>query len=52
MDPITLNLILMIALAVSEGLSMIPTIKSNGIFQLLYDVLHTLAGKAPPPANT
>lgn len=38
-------LVLSIALGVSEVLGMIPGIKSNGIFQLVYNLLKSLAPK-------
>jgi hypothetical protein len=31
--------------AISEGLSLIPSVKSNGIFQLIFNILKYLAGK-------
>ena len=31
-------------LAVSEGLTLIPAVKSNGVFQLLVNILKFLAG--------
>lgn len=31
-------------LAISEALSLIPGVKSNGIFQLVYNLLRMLAG--------
>ena len=37
--------ILAILGSVSEGLSLIPSVKSNGIFQLLNGLLKSLAGK-------
>ena len=45
MDETTTLVILAAALAISEALSMIPGLKSNGIFQLVYNVLKFLAGK-------
>lgn len=33
------------ALAVSEALSLIPAVKSNGIFQLIVNVIKSIAGK-------
>jgi len=33
------------ALVISEGLSLIPSIKSNGIFQLIYNLLKALVAK-------
>ena len=44
MEPTTLIIILSALLAVSEALSFIPAVKSNGIFQLVYNVLKFLAG--------
>ncbi len=32
--------------AVSEALSLIPQVKSNGIFQLVFNVIKKVAGKA------
>jgi hypothetical protein len=31
--------------AISEALSMIPQVKSNGIFELFYNIIKDLAGK-------
>lgn len=31
--------------AVSEALSLIPDVKSNGVFQLIYNTLKKVAGK-------
>jgi hypothetical protein len=42
MDTNTLLIIAAAALAVSEALSLIPAIKSNGIFQLIYNALRVL----------
>jgi len=39
MDPATIATYAMIALAVSEGLTLVPGIKSNGIFQVAYLIL-------------
>ena len=47
MDPATGLIIVSGALAVSEALSLIPVLRSNGIFQLVYNVLAFLAGKEP-----
>ena len=44
MDITTVTLILAAALAVSEALSMIPAVKSNGIFQAVYNTIRTAAG--------
>ena len=32
-------------LAISEGLTLIPSVKSNGVFQLIVNILTFLAGK-------
>lgn len=45
MDAATISIILGAALAISEVLSLIPAVKSNGIFQLVVNVLKTLTGK-------
>ena len=45
MDETTTLIIVSAALAVSEALSMIPGLKSNGIFQLVYNILKFIAGK-------
>ena len=44
MENNTLLIIVVAALAVSEALSLIPGLKSNGIFQLIYNVLRAVAG--------
>jgi len=43
METTTLLIIVSAALAVSEVLALIPAVKSNSIFQLIYNVLRTLA---------
>jgi len=45
METSTILIIVSAALAISEVLSLIPAIKSNGIFQLIYNMLKALAGK-------
>ena len=45
MDINTIMLIVSAALAISEALSMVPRIKSNGIFQIVVNVLRWLATK-------
>lgn len=42
MDTTTILVIVSAAFAVSEALSLIPWIKANGIFQLVYSVLESL----------
>lgn len=44
METTAILIILSAALAISEALSLIPGIKSNGIFQLIYNMLKILAG--------
>jgi len=38
-------IILVALLAISEALSLIPQVKSNGVFQVIYNLLKSLAGK-------
>ncbi|GAH83483.1 unnamed protein product [marine sediment metagenome] len=45
MDAITISVIVAALLAVSEALSLIPSVKANGVFQMLWNVLKILAGK-------
>jgi len=45
MDPVIFGVIVAALLAVSEALSFIPRVKANGMFQLVWNVLKTLAGK-------
>jgi len=42
--------ILMALLAVSEVLALIPGIKANSIFQLVFNLLKGLVGKSEPKA--
>ncbi|MDP2366525.1 MAG: hypothetical protein Q8M94_22450 [Ignavibacteria bacterium] len=44
MENTTIIAILGALLAISEALTFIPAIKSNGIFQLVYNMLKILAG--------
>ena len=44
-DNNTLTIIVAALFAVSEALSLIPAIKSNGIFQAIFDIIRALAGK-------
>lgn len=44
METTTLLIIIGAALAVSEALSLISGVKANGIFQLVFNVLKSLAG--------
>jgi len=45
MDIATVSMILAALLAASEALSMIPAVRSNGIFQAVWNVLKMLAGR-------
>lgn len=45
MDLTTFNVIVIALLAVSEALSLIPSVKANGVFQMLWNVLKIMAGK-------
>ena len=40
----TLSIIIGALLAVSEALSLIPAVKANGIFQVLWRILKSVAG--------
>ena len=42
-------LVLGLALALSEGLSLFPGVKSNGVFQLIWNWLKAAAAKANAP---
>jgi len=44
-DYATISLIIGALLAISEALSLIPSINSNGIFQTLWNVLKIVAGE-------
>jgi hypothetical protein len=41
-------LYLLVAFMISEALALIPSIKANSIFQLLYNILKTISGNKPP----
>lgn len=41
----TLAIILGACLAVSEALALIPAVKSNSVFQLIYNTFRSLVGK-------
>jgi hypothetical protein len=45
MDANQIALISIALLAVSEALGSIPAIRANSIFQLIYNILKTVAGK-------
>ncbi len=45
MDQQTVMVVIGALLAVSEALSLIPQLKSNGVLQLIVNLLKTLAGK-------
>lgn len=44
MDVTTISIIVGALLAVSEALSLIPGVQSNGVFQVIWRVLKLLAG--------
>lgn len=44
MEPTTLTIIISAALMVSEALSLIPGVASNGIFQVIWRLLKLMAG--------
>lgn len=44
----TLAIIFGVLFGISEALSMIPALKSNGIFQMVLNILKTLAGSGSP----
>lgn len=44
MELSTISIIIGVLLAISEALSMIPAVRSNGIFQMLWNVLKIMAG--------
>lgn len=48
MDVSTLSIVIGVLFAISEALSMIPAVKSNGIFQMLWNVLKIMAGQKIP----
>lgn len=45
MDITTFGVIVAALLAVSEALSLIPSVRANGVFQMLWNVLKILAGE-------
>ena len=45
MDINTITLIIGALLAVSEALSLIPVVKANGVFQVLWRLLKLVAGE-------
>lgn len=45
MSSATLVLVFGVAFGVSEALALIPAVKSNSIFQLVFNLLKGLAGK-------
>ena len=45
MDDTTIMIGLAAALVVSEALSMIPALKANGIFQLVFGIIRFMAGR-------
>lgn len=45
MDMSKVALIMSVLFAVSEALALIPSIQSNSVFQLIFNILKSLAGK-------
>jgi hypothetical protein len=45
LDSNFLMMIFAVLFGISEALALIPAIKSNSLFQLIYNILKTLAGK-------
>jgi hypothetical protein len=52
MDAVTLSIIIGGLLALSEMLSLIPGVKANSIFQMLWNMLKLLAGEKEPKQGT
>lgn len=48
----TLLMIFGVLFGISEALSVIPVVKANGIFQLIFNILKALAGSGNPPASS
>ena len=46
-DPTNQAVILGFLFALSEVLSLIPSIKSNGVFQAIFNLIQKLRGKTP-----
>lgn len=44
-NPQNLAVVLGVLLSISEALSLIPSIKANGIFQLVFRIIRGLSGK-------
>jgi len=44
----TLTIILIAALAVSEALALIPAVKANSVFQMVWNFLKVLTGRVTP----
>lgn len=52
MDPVVINTALAIVAALGvlgEALSLIPGIKANGVFQLIFNIIKALGGKKDGP---
>lgn len=45
MDITTFGIIVGALLAISEALSLIPQVRANGVFQMLWNILKMVAGK-------
>lgn len=51
MSATTIALIFGVLFGMSEALASIPQVKSNSVFQLIFSILATLAGKNPDGSN-
>lgn len=45
MDFLTISIVAGALLALSEALSLIPGVKANGVFQVIWNILKMFAGK-------
>ena len=44
MDAEKINTVILVLLAISEGLALIPALKSNSVLQLVWNILKSLSG--------
>lgn len=45
MDQATIMMVLSVLFGVSEALALIPALKSNSVFQLVFNIIKALSGK-------
>lgn len=45
MEPVTLSILIGALLAMSEALSLIPAVRANGIFQVIWRIVKIVAGE-------